>query len=401
MDKIISFDKDFSLLSDELNSTLNQADNTEKDISETTDLINDIYSKLGSITGKMPLSERYPDFLDEDVETLNILLNDLSDAELLGDFKLSVLDIVVSITAGVIASVIDIVFVGSPEIVKIYRGGENFDGSVLTKMLRQIGNGDDKLSDMLKWLSDKCKVSYDISNKTGIVYPNNHRLRSLAHDPLLGLLFAVVDIIFDTATVIDNNGHIRILAGNKKKPMVEKIFAVIFYLGHLLSDVCTSRGLPIPGFYLTQFFVNGERNESIAKIAEKMYKDGYDLRHLASMSAPVTVKNFITDVYLNLVISDSGGPIKTIAKREIQEHKISAYRNRLRLVSDAVCSGGNALKFFLPPTAGNMTALNLPVWISLLKDTIAEMKYQIRDKSVERAIYNREIINENWKKLLE
>ena len=284
---------------------------------------------------------------------------------------------------------------------KIYRGGENFDGSLLTKELRKIGNGDDKLSGMLKWLSDKCEVPYDVSVEPGAVIPNNHRLRNRGHDPLFGLLFAIADIMLGTATLIDNEGNIKILIRDKNYPPEEKYLSVLFYLGHLLSDVCTSRGLPIPGFFATQFFTNGENDRSIAKVAEQMYKDGYDLRHLASMSTPVIVKNLITDTYLNLTFNDSGDPLELIAEKELREYKRTAYKYRLRLVSDAVSCGGNALKFFLPPTTGNMTALNLPEWASLIKDTIAEMKYQLRDKSVEEAIFNREIISDNWKMLLE
>ena len=401
MDKVISFEKELSSLGDEIKDTSSKADAVEEQLSETSDLIEEIFSELNTIPGALTIREGYLDLKDEDVEPINILLKDLSDPKLKGDFKLSALDTIVAITAGVIASVIDIIFVGTPEVVKIYKGGENFDGSLLTKELRKIGNGDDKLSGMLEWLSDKCKVPYDVSVEPGVVIPDNHRLRNPGHDPLFGLLFAVADILLGTATLIDNDGNIRILIRDKSYPPEEKLLSVLFYLGHLLSDVCTARGLPIPGFFATQFFTNGESDRSIAKVAEQMYKDGYDLRHLASMSTPVVVKNLITDTYLNLAIKDPGDSFELIAEKEIREHKQTAYKYRLRLVSDAVSCGGNALKFFLPPTTGNMTALNLPEWASLIKDTIAEMKYQLRDKSVEEAIFNREIISDNWQMLLE
>lgn len=401
MDKVISFEKELSSLSDEIKETSSKAERIEEQLSETRNLINEIFSELNTIPGVRTIREGYLDLKDEDVEPLNLLLKDLSYPSLKGDFKLSALDTIVAITAGVIASVIDIVFVGTPEVVKIYRGGENFDKSKLTKVLRSLGNGDDKLSGMLGWVSDKCIVPYDVSVVPGVVNPNNHRLRNPGHDPLVGLLFAVADILLGTATLIDNDGNIRILIRDKNYPPEEKYLSVLFYLGHLLSDVCTARGLPIPGFFATQFFTNGESNRSIAKVAEQMYKDGYDLRHLASMSTPVVVKNLITDTYLNLAINDSGDPFELIAEKEIHEHKRTAYKYRLRLVSDAVSCGGNALKFFLPPTTGNMTALNLPEWASLIKDTIAEMKYQLRDKSIEETIFNREIISDNWQMLLE
>ena len=400
MDKVITFEKEFEALSDGIEKTTGKADVVEQGLSETKDFINDIYAELSDIPGTLVVREGYLAFDDKDVEPLNLTIKDISDPKLEGDFNLTALDTLVSIAAGVIASVIDIVFVGTPEVVKIYRGGENFDGSVLTKILRQLGNCDDKLSRMLKWLSDKCEVPYDVSVEPGVVIPNNHRLRNPGHDPLFGLLFAVADIILGTATLIDDNGNIRIIVKGKEYPPEQKYLSVIYYLGHLLSDVCTARGLPVPGFFATQFFTTGESDRSIAKVAEQMYKDGYDLRHLASMSTPVVIKNMITDTYLNLVVSEEDGPFDLIAEREIREHKLMAYKYRLRLVSDAVSCGGNALKFFLPPTTGNMTALNLPEWTSLLKDTIADMKYQLRDKSVERAILNREIISDNWKALL-
>ena len=131
-----------------------------------------------------------------------------------------------------------------------------------------------------------------------------------------------------------------------------------------------------------------------------MYEDGYDLRHLVSMSTPVIIKNMITDTYLNMTFNNEINQFERIAEKEIRENKRTAYKYRLRLVSDAVSCGGNALKFFLPPTSGNITALNLSEWISIITDTIAEMKYQLRDKSVEKALFNREIINDNWRALL-
>ena len=400
-DKVITFDNDLCSLSNELSDTVKELNSTEKNIKETKNSLDSLIQDLLELPGAMiPLcQESY--LSDTAIEPINLVLSDLSDPKLKGDFKLNSLDVIVSITAGVIASIIDIVLVGRPEVVKLYRGGENFDGSVLTAALRKVGNGDDKISELLKWLSNKCVVPYDLSIKKGVVIPNNHRLRNLGHDPLLGLLFAVTDIILGTATLIDNDGNIRIIVRDKDYPPQEKYLAVIYYLGHLLSDMCTSRGLPIPGFVLSQFFTNNEDDKSIAKIAEEMYKDGYDLRHLASMSTPVVVKNMIIDTYIHLFLKENKSDFETIAEKEIRENKKNAYKCRLRLVSDAVSCGGNVLKFFTPPTSGNITALNLPEWASLISNTIAELKYQLRDKSVEEVIHNREIINDNWFKLLD
>jgi len=68
--------------------------------------------------------------------------------------------------------------------------------------------------------------------------------------------------------------------------------------------------------------------------------------------------------------------------------------------SDAVCCSGNILKFFILPTAGSITALNLPEWTFLIKHTIFELRYQLRDKSIEKVISNRDTIEANWINLL-
>ena len=277
-------------------------------------------------------------------------------------------DIIVPIAAGAIASVIDIALVGTPEVVKIYKGGENFDGSILTKALRNIGNGDDKLSELLHWFSEKCTVPYDISVVKDTVYPDNHRLRSFGHDPLMGVLFSMVDIILGTATLVDNNGHLRIIVNPKDYPESEK--ALIYYLGHLLSDVCTARGLPIPGMILTQFFRDGtDDNHSIGAIVEQMYRDGYDLRHLASMKTPVIVKNLIIELYIRLFRSSKEIGLQTIAEKEIASQQAEAYKYRLILISDAVSCGGNVIKFFLPPTCGNINREAISKnWMILLEN---------------------------------
>lgn len=396
-DKILSFENEFSSVSEEITGTEDRVRTLGESLYDTSELIDDVMTELQSIPGALIINEEQSPLVDVDVESINLVINDLSDPVLKGDFSLSAIDTITAITAGVIATVIDIVFVGTPEVVKIYKGGENFDGSRLTAILRSIGNDDNKLSEMLEWLSHKCTVPYDLSLKKGIVIPNNHRLRNPGHDPMFGLLFAIADIILGTTTIIDDNGNLRIIVRDKEYPPQEKYLSVIYYLGHLLSDVCTARGLPIPGFFMTQFFTNGDDGGSIARIAEQMYKDGYDTRHLMSMSTPVLIKNLITDTYLYLILEDEKTQLYSIAEREIGENRRTAYKYRMRLVSDAVSCGGNALKFFLPPTLGNITALNLTEWASLIKDTIAESKYQLRDKSVETVLFNREIIHDNWK----
>jgi len=397
--KIISFQPDF----DNLESNLAEVESKEKEVRakvhSTSAEINEVYQMLGLHVPELELDSDSSD--TDSLIDLNRSLADISELHSHYGLHLSAIDVCVSIIAGAVASVIDILLVGTPEVVKIYRGGENFDGSKLTSILRKIGNGDDKISEILEWFCDKCKVPYDISAVKKVVTPNNHRLRNFAHDPLLGVLFAITDILMGTATFVDNDGKLRIIVNPKDYPITQKYLALFYYIGHLISDVCTTRGLPIPGMFLTQFFTAEIfSDESLASIVEQMYKDGYDLRHLTSMSTPVAVKNLIIEIYIRLQKNNVALSTQTIVARELQLQKSKEYKYRLVLISDAVCCSGNIIKFFVPPTAGSITALNLPEWCSLIKHTVNELRYQLRDKSVEKVISNRDTIEANWINLL-
>ena len=77
---------------------------------------------------------------------------------------LSTPEFIVAALSGSLSVMIDVLLVGTPEVVKIYRGGENFDGSKLTGIIRKIKPGKGtETGEILKWFSDKCKVPYDIS----------------------------------------------------------------------------------------------------------------------------------------------------------------------------------------------------------------------------------------------
>lgn len=401
--KVLSFNNDFNSIDKEIDNIGNNISNILEKAAETTDLCEELKKELLSIPGGLIIHDgENDDKISNSVLELNDTINEVVNVKNKSNYDLSSVDVLISILSGVVASIIDIVFVGTPEVVKIYKGGENFDGSILTKALRKAGNNDSKLSDMLHWLSKGCQTPYDISTKKNVVYPNNHRLRSFGHDPLLGVLFAIVDIILGTATVIDNNGNLRILINDKDFPKSEKFLSLIYYLGHLISDVCTSRGLPIPGFVLTQFFQNGNDDDnSLAKICENMYVDGYDMRHLASMSVPVVVKNLIIDIYIKIFRNKELKEIQNIAQHEIYQNSKDIFKYKLILISDVVSCSGNALKFFIPPTSGNITALNLPEWSSLIRNGIINTKYILRNKSVETVLNNREEINNNWYSLLD
>lgn len=159
----------------------------------------------------------------------------------------------------------------------------------------------------------------------------------------------------------------------KKYPNQEKYLAVFYYIGHIISDVCTARGIPVPGFCLTQFFTAGGRDDSLAKIAERMYLDGYDLRHLVSTAVPVAIKNLLIDAYLSLTRTPDE-LFLPVAEQERQKLNAKLKREKMLFISDIVGSSGNAVKFLLPPNCGNPCALNLSQWFELIRRSCSMAK---------------------------
>lgn len=313
--------------------------------------------------------------------------------------KLTTEDVIISSVAGLIATVLDVMFVGTPEIVKIWKGKDRFDGSILTAAIRNLADG--PIGGFAEQLSQICKVPYDISIVKDGMMPNNHRLRSLAHDPFFGLFFAVFDITFGTTTFIDNSGSLRIIRSpSNNKNFTEKLLAVFFYIGHIISDLFTPRGIPIPGFFLTQFFTDGAPNESVAKIAQNMYLDGYDMRHLVSMNVPVMAKDIILTSYLRLMGHDTALIVEPIAAKETRLLNDELRKTKMMFIADSIALGGNMIKFFLPPSCCNPCSLNTAEWFAFLHSSIGMAYGACREMDTEQAMHHRREIDRRWDALL-
>lgn len=385
--------------------TGNASSDLDAALQSETEIRDDINSLISQVEELSALVGRPTEYIEQ-LPDIDISFNteiDKSIEEITGKTRLfpplSTTEYIISALAGTISVLIDVLLVGTPEVVKIYHGGEKYDGSKLTELIRKIKPDDGtETGHILKWLSDKCKVPYDISCEKGVVTPDNHRLRGLGHDPYLGLFFAIADILMGTTTCIDNNGGIRVLP-NYNASMAEKLLSVFYYIGHIVSDLFTARGLPIPGFFLTQFFTNDGKNESLAKIAENMYKDGYDTRHLASMSVPVVVKNLVVEAYCRLTKPAIDGFLP-LAEKELAEQAYTLKKVKMLFIANSIGVAGNIVKFVAPPNCCNPCALNAAQWFAFIRNSIQRAKAACRDRTVETVLEGRSRIQQEWERLL-
>ncbi|MFI7609227.1 hypothetical protein ACIBTV_29510, partial [Micromonospora sp. NPDC049366] len=158
-------------------------------------------------------------------------------AEEHGDISWDTTDWTVVLLAGALATVLDIILVRIPQDSTFL--GEKQTGSPLTKWLQDKDRAQDIHTRFFKRFEKLAKVPYDAPTTMatdGLVSgmrPATHRLQSLGHDPALGFLVGVADLMNGSGTYIDKAGKLVRVATDYDP--VNLITAFIKQLRHLLS----------------------------------------------------------------------------------------------------------------------------------------------------------------------
>lgn len=377
---------------------------------ENSQRLDDLFNKVNAIRENLGLEqlEYNNDTTTSDLDMCIESIFPFNDKKNISDnsMKMQPMDYIVAALSGGLAAVIDIFLVKIPKDTIIVRNGERLlqEGGYLTEILRSIGldeNG--KASQWITTLENHFKVPYDKSVDPDIIglNPRSHRLHSLAHDPsIAGLIWGIKDIVSGTFSCIDKNGCL--VVEKVTEAGFEKLFtAPILWLGHLLSDVFTKMGIPIPGWsylQLLQFGSLGEKQRTIAEVARYMYLEGYDLRHLVSMTTTNAVIELIVRLYYHLVCKKRPDDFSLTAEKEYVEVKNKIKLHNMLFVAYSVASCGNIAKLCV--YQGNPTAFNLPLWLGMIKESVTQVVIANRNtKSYEEAIENRHIIDESFKQL--
>lgn len=216
-----------------------------------------------------------------------------------GDVSWDSSDYLAIMLAGFFVTLLDIFLVKIPGDTKFL--DELHKGSPITKWLKE--HSKEVHDNVLKHFEEHAKVPYDDVRHpdVGGMRPATHRSQSLGHDPILGFIFGVMDILGNTGTYIDKYGDIIRVDKAATDPVgLAEAFLKVFL--HLLSDVCTSAGIQPPFFTLLQLvkaespFILGPSGEQVSwtNVARYMYTNGYDMRHFATMGiVPAAVEMII------------------------------------------------------------------------------------------------------------
>lgn len=280
--------------------------------------------------------------------------------------------------------------------------GMDYPGSPVTQhlsaMAKRIASGGDA-NPFLMWLgqtakiADKwAKVSYDIAhNKHGAgvvvdgLQSKMHRLMSPGHDPLLGVIFGVIDLLRGQCTLIDRQGAIRVL-DSAKSTETYLIIGIAKVLAHLLSDVWTPAGLPPPMFGALQLFtvktpfilVQGGERVTVADAARWMYGKGFTLGHFATSSLVPLVAEAIVHAWFLLTHIHEWNASGRMAPALCRK------RGEMLVATHAMACAGNAAK--IACLGMNPLALNWAEWLML----------SVRLMGMMRTVYETDAQRERW-----
>lgn len=288
--------------------------------------------------------------------------------------------------------------------------GQSQRGSPLTAWMKEQSKklapmkGDDGIdrNAFQQWIAELttaaekwAKVPYDVvSPKLGLT-SRTHRLASLGHDPLLGLVFGVIDIIRGTCTFIDKSGTWKVITNPRHEGIPNLLEALVKVVVHGFSDVFTAQGLPPPFMALFQL-VNAKSGFTLKEggdpvpvkdVARYMYANGYDLRHFMTMAISPAIAEAILWTYHGVrTCAVDSEPRKTGIPEKLK-------REQMQVLTHALLGSTNILKTAM--YGWNPMAINLAQFQTLAIRMLSLIKLVAeRDRMVQDELHD------GWERLL-
>ena len=297
--------------------------------------------------------------------------------------RLDKFDVAIAVAAGLLAGAVDILLVGIPQ-----KTPDGLKAGPLSNYIRDAFDRRFPPEEMEKLANSKVsKVPFDAQDNRNTtewvegLSAYYHRLLSLGHDPLLGFVFGVADILTGRMTTIDKAGKVisQVMENYADRTEADIFAALAKQVAHLKSDMTTSMGLPAPMmglFNLLQLGSIGEYEQTVAEIVQGMYYEGYDFIHFCSMS----VSAMLIEVVVRL-----GYAIKRIKEGVAVKNAIPINTNRERMpklgtmlfTAHSAAAAINAGKVVFTE---NPMAINYPQWIAFAKYSYQQLKWGLVTK---------------------
>lgn len=322
--------------------------------------------------------------------------------------RLDKVDILIPAVAGVLAGAVDCAFggfIGSA-------GGGNIPGT-MSEFLNKLFAKALPIK-RIKKIEDFSKVPYDAlnySNKGNVIVseivdglsPIFHHEVSLSHDPILGFIFGVFDMLRGTVTTLDFKGRffIQAVEGYSDKKAQDLFTAIATVFLHMISDVNGSSnaknggmGLPVPFMALfnkLQFGKVGD-NDTIAELVKSMFYQGYDFRHFCSMSIPVMITEVIVRVsYFAKRLQEGYDFVESVPVGI--DHKKRPKLGTMLFIAHSASTAINAGKVAFTENPLN---INYAQWLMFARYTVKQLQWGLYGKSNMRHKYVTDILNNQW-----
>lgn len=316
---------------------------------------------------------------------------------------LDAFDISISALAALVGAAVDILLVGIPQ-----KTPDGLKAGTLSDYIRDYFDKKFPEEEMKKLANSKeSKVPFDAQdNRHTTIRVEGlsayyHRLLQLGHDPLLGFLFGVADILTGRMTTIDKTGKIvsQVMENYADRTEVDIFAALAKQIAHFKSDVTTSMGLPVPLmslFNLFQFGSIGEEEQTIAEIVQGMYYEGYDFIHFCSMSIPAMLVEVIVRLGYAIKRTKEGHSVKESIPLSLNRERHPKLSTML-FIAHTGATAANAGKVCFEQ---NPVAINYPQWVAFAKYSYSQLKWVILEKPALRDAYVRGKINEEMDAVL-
>lgn len=312
--------------------------------------------------------------------------------------RMDAIDVAIVTGAGLLAVAVDILLVGIPQ-----KTHDGLKAGPLSDYIRGYFDKRFPSNEMEKLANSKVsKVPYDAQDNRNTatrvegLSAYYHRLLSLGHDPLLGFVFGVSDILTGRMTTIDKNGKVvsQVMECYSGRKEADVFAAIAKQVIHLKSDVTTSMGLPAPFmglFNLIQFGSIGEAEQTVAEIVQGMYYEGYDFIHFCSTSVPVAIVEVMVRLCYAIRRIKEGAPIKDaipFSANRSKNPKLATMLFTAHCAATAVNAG--KVVFTKDPMA-----INYPQWIAFAKYSYQQLKWTTITKPAERDRFVRKAIEDD------
>ena len=340
-------------------------------------------------------------FSENELESNELAIRQLNE-EFNQIHRLDKTDIAISAIAGIVGAAVDILMVGIPQ-----KGPEGLEAGPLSDFIRKKFDEVFPEEEMEKLANSKAsKVSFDAQdNRNTTVRVEGlsayyHRMLSLGHDPLLGFVVGVFDILTGRMTTIDKTGKIvsQVMENYADRKESDIFVALAKQLAHFKSDITTSMGLPAPlmgVFNLFQFGSIGEYEQTVAEIAQGMYYEGYDFIHFCSMSIPVMLMEVIVRISYALKRIKEGERIRDSIPFSLNRDKHPKLATML-FIAHSGATAINAGKVYF---AQNPMDINYPQWIAFAKYSYKQLRWAIIEKPMAKEAYVSGKLEDSWKEL--